>query len=82
MPHRIGENKSRLELWRPYLVRHFAKSDRPVTIEAIQSVMPAIRDILTTKEATRIADEVASIRRKQERGLGIRRSFVADRAPV
>jgi hypothetical protein len=78
MPHRIWGNKTRLELWRPCLVRYFAKGDRPVTIEAIVSVMPAIRDILTTKEAKRIADDVAAIRKKQERGLGIRRSFVAD----
>jgi hypothetical protein len=40
--------------------------------------MPAIRDILTTKEVTRIADEVAAIRGKQERELGIWRSFVAE----
>ena len=78
MAHRVGENRTRLKLWRPCLVRHFVKADRPVTIEAIVSVMPAIRDILTTKEAKRIADDVAAIRRKQERGLDIRRSFVAD----
>ena len=68
MPHRIGVNKTRLELWRPHLVRHFVKGDRPVTVEAIVSVMPAIRDILTTIEATRIADDVAAIRRKQDAG--------------
>jgi hypothetical protein len=46
------------------------------------SVMPAIRDILTTKEATRIADEVAAIRGKQERELGVWRSFVPERAQI
>jgi len=40
------------------------------------SVIPAIRDILTTNEAKRIADGVAAIRGKQERGIGIRRSLI------
>jgi hypothetical protein len=71
-------NKTRLELSRPCLARHFAKGDRPFTIEAIVSVMPAIRDILTTTEANRVADDVAAIRRKQEREPAIRRSFVVD----
>jgi hypothetical protein len=62
MPHRIGANKVRLALWRRHLVRHFAKNNRPVTLDSIVSVMPAIRHILAPEEATRIADEVAALR--------------------
>jgi hypothetical protein len=66
MPHRIKPNEdqhtSRIVNWRRRLVRHFAKNTRPVTFDSIVSAMPAIREILTPEEATRIADEVAALR--------------------
>jgi hypothetical protein len=60
--HNQVHHTSRLADWRRRLVRHFAKSDRPVTFDSIVSAMPAIREILTPEEATRIADEVAALR--------------------